>query len=241
MKHLLIASQSRSHVSRVESLLPCEVTADGYSIEGKVFEIYGADVCILLPTPLFARLRSMPVVLTIRDGSWGVMMGYVKCQQQIGIGEVLILIQIAQPLAIPRMTLECRDPSNYVLDAYPAKKGWLKWVRRRTGSSPVSFQEQRLIPRLPIHTTCSVVTKNMSTNGITRDLSFTGFSVLFSDFAPECLWNALLHIKFVRLYARPIGVAHHNRGTVVRFRVESIQEGENRWRDLHYSFWQHLS
>ncbi|WP_053381878.1 hypothetical protein [Nitrospira moscoviensis] len=28
---------------------------------------------------------------------------------------------------------------------------------------------------------------------------------------------------------------------LVRFRIDQIQEGEERWRDLHYSYWRHLA
>ena len=246
MRHTA-ALRSPSPHNQLDPLRLCEVATDGHSIEGEVFDICGENVYILLPTPLFAHLHSTPVVITMLDGSWATASGYVKGQQQIGIGEVLILIQLAHsPAALPSMLRGCHDQSlspqlDRVFNGYPAKNGLLKWVRSWTGYAISPSQDQRLIPRLPIHTTCFVFTKHSIRKGVTRDLSFTGFSVLFSDFSPECLWNALFQIKFVKLKARPIGVSHQGPSTVVRFRVESIHEGENRWRDLHYSFWQHLS
>jgi hypothetical protein len=225
----------------------CEVAAEGYSIAGQIFDIRQENVRILLPTPLFAHLNSTPVVVTMLDQPWVRITGRVTRQQQIGVGEVLIQIELAKlPVTVPSMLPGYHDrftslPVDCASDAWLTKKRWTEWVPSWTDSSAGPFQDQRLIPRLAIHTTCSVFTKNLSRKGVTRDLSYTGFSVLFSDFSPEYLWNALFHIKFVKLKATPIGVDHQDSCTVVRFRVESIHEGENRWRDLHYSFWQHLS
>lgn len=55
------------------------------------------------------------------------------------------------------------------------------------------------------------------------------------------LWGAVLQVKFVTVKALPIGIEHRGADTLVRFRVDQIQEGEERWRDLHYSYWRHLS
>ncbi len=247
MTHQVTALRSPSPHRRIDSSTLCEVSTDGYSIEGEVFDVCGENIYILLPTPLFAHLHSIPVVIRMLDGSWAKVSGHVKYQQQIGVGEVLIVIQLAHsPVAGPSMPHRCHDLSVSpqfirVLNAYPAKNGLLEWIRSWTGYPLVHSQDQRLIPRLPIRTTCFVFTKNTIIKGVTRDLSFTGFSVQFSDFSPECLWNALFQIRFVKLKARPIGISHQGCSTVVRFQVESIHEGENRWRDLHYSFWQHLS
>lgn len=247
MKHQVTALRSLSPHHRIDSLTLCEVSTDGYSLEGEVLDVCGENISILLPTPLFARLPSTPVAIRMLDGSWPRISGHVKCQQQIGVGEVLIVIQVTHSsMAVPNMPRGGHGPSiapqfNRVFHAYPAKPRLLDWIRSWTGYPFVHAREQRLIPRLPIRTTCFVFTKNTIIQGVTRDLSFTGFSVQFSDFSPECLWNALFQIKFVKLKARPIGILHQGTSTVVRFQVESIHEGENRWRDLHYSFWQHLS
>ena len=246
MTPLTEALRSSSPHSRVDSLGLCEIATDGYSIEGEVFDIRGESLYILLPTPLFAHLHSTPVVVTMLDDSLARASGHVQCQQHIGVGEVLIVIQVVHSsMDVPCMPHGCHHQSLSLhvdrgFNVYPTKNRLLEWVRSWTGYPIVPFHEQRLIPRLPIRTTCFVFTKHTIKQGVTQDLSFTGFSVLFSDFSPEWLWNALFQIKFVKLKARPIGITHQGRYTVVRFRVESIHEGENRWRDLHYSFWQHL-
>jgi hypothetical protein len=77
--------------------------------------------------------------------------------------------------------------------------------------------------------------------GTTRDFSYSGVSVLFTDYSPDNLSEALLRITFVTLKATPVEIVRQGRNTVVRFRIESIHEGERRWRDLHYSYWPHLS
>jgi|GEM_PF-5009285 len=81
--------------------------------------------------------------------------------------------------------------------------------------------------------------KDMIRKEVTRDLPYTGFSVRFLDFSPDCLWGALFYVR--QTEATPVDLAHHGRSTVFRFCADPIQEGENRWRDIHYSYWQHLS
>jgi hypothetical protein len=232
---------------RIPELL-CQIMVEGVSLEGRPIELRGRSLWIILPAPLFARPDSTIVVVVGQsDGSSVKIAGRVTCQQQIDVGEVLVAIQLADPPdEVTAALLESHAfPLTHLLDReprqYPQMTRLLDWVRILAGYPIAAFQDQRLIPRLAIHTTCTIFTNDMIRTGVTQDLSYTGFSVRFSDFSPDCLWGALFYIKFVKLKARPIGIAHQGRYTVVRFRVESIQEGENRWLDLHYSYWQHLS
>lgn len=234
-------------LARVSREFLCEVVVDGLSIEGKTLNLNEQGMAVLLPEPLFARLDSTTVVLTKPDGSLVKMTGRVIRQRQIGVGEVLIGIQLADlPVETTSALIEkCAPASPFQLEParahYPEPKGLLGWMRTVAGFPAVPFADRRRIPRLAIHTVCAILNEEPSRKGLTQDVSFTGFSVLFSDFSPAHLWGALFQIKFVKLKAMPIGIAHRGSDTLVRFRVEHIQEGEERWRDLHYSYWRHLS
>jgi hypothetical protein len=227
--------------------LLCEVIVDGLSIAGRTIELAERDLSIVLQVPLFARLDWATILLTQHDGSTVEAAGRVTRQEQIGVGEVLVVIRLVD-LPIKVTTL---PPENHSLtvplqvdcaaEQHFQTTKLLDWVRILAGSSVVPNQDRRLIPRLTIHTACTMLTKDRLRAGLTRDVSYMGFSVQFSDFAPDYLGSALFCIKFVKLKATPIGLTDQGTYTVVRFRVDSIQEGESRWRDMHYSCWQHLS
>jgi hypothetical protein len=234
-------------LTRVTREFLCEVVVDGLSLEGKTVDLNERGMAVVLPEPLFARLDSTTVVLTRPDGALVKMTGRIIRQQQIGVGEVLVGIQLADlPVETTNVLIEkCMPASPFQMETtpvpYPEPKGFLGWVRALVGYPAAPFQDRRRIPRLAIHTTCAILSEELNRKGITQNVSYTGFSVLFSDFSPDHLWGALFQIKFVKLKAMPIGIEQRGPDTVVRFRVEHIQEGEARWRDLHYSYWRHLS
>jgi hypothetical protein len=234
-------------LARIAREFLCEVAADGLSVEGRTVDLNERGMAVVLPKPLFARLDSTTVMLTNADGSLGKMTGRVIRQQQVGVGQVLVGIQFAELSVEATRTLieKCAPASPFQRDTvpplHPDPNSLMSWIRTLAGYPPVPFQDRRCIPRLAIHTACTILHEKPKRKGLTQDLSYTGFSVLFPDFSPYHLWGTLFQIKFVKLKALPVGITHCGSNTLVRFRVEYIQEGEERWRDLHYSFWQHLS
>lgn len=70
-------------------------------------------------------------------------------------------------------------------------------------------------------------------------LSYYGASIFFPNYAPDNLPEAQLRLKFVTLKTTAVDIAQQGRNAVVRFRIESIHKGDRRWRNLHYSYWQH--
>lgn len=258
MEAIMIADREQDHrpstesrpvrrLVRVSRDFLCEVFADGISLEGRTVNLNESGLSVLLPEPLFARLDSTTVVLTGSDGSLVRMTGRVIRQQRIGVGAVLVGIQLAElPVDATKALIEkCAPDSPFQMETEPVVRpkpgGLLGWLRALAGFPAIPVHDRRRIPRLPIHTVCTILGDDPFCKGLTHDLSYTGLSVLFPDFSPGRLWGALFQIKFVTLKASPIGIVHRGPATLVRFRVEHIQEGEERWRDLHYSYWRHLS
>lgn len=225
----------------------CEVVTGGLSFAGKIVALRHNCLRVILPTPLFARPDATTVVLTSLDGMSLSMAGCVMSQRQIGVGEMLTVIQLADlppesamPLHQQHMIASLRH-----MHRTPGLSPWtgrcVDWAHDLTDYVLAPFQDRRLIPRLAIRTNCAILSPETVRQGTTRDLSYSGASVFFSDFSPDHLSEALLRIKFVTLKATPVDIAQQGCHAVVRFRIESIHEGERRWRDLHYSYWQHLS
>jgi hypothetical protein len=73
------------------------------------------------------------------------------------------------------------------------------WAHDLADSVLAPFQDRRLIPRLAIRTNCAILNTDVPRQGATRDLSYSGASVLFPDYSPDGVPGALLRIKFVTL------------------------------------------
>jgi hypothetical protein len=226
----------------------CEVLVDGLSMEGRTVNLNEQGLAVALPEPLFANLDSATVSFTASDGSLFRVTGRVVRQHQSKIGEVIVGIHLAD-LSVDntRALIEkCAPDSPFHMESgpfrYPQTGGLREWIRSLAGQPLISPSERRRIPRLPIHTTCAILAGGETTHkGLTQDLSYTGLSVLFPDFDPGQLWGAILHIKFVKLKALPIDIDYRGSDALVRFHVDHIEEGKERWQDLHYSYWRHLS
>ena len=69
--------------------------------------------------------------------------------------------------------------------------------------------------------------------GQLEDMSFTGVSARFPSTPKGSLTGSLLELPQITLKVSPLSMVRRLRKTCVRFRVESIEQGEQQWRDLH--------
>jgi hypothetical protein len=243
-----VTTRPARQLARVARKFRCEVVVDGLSVEGKTVDLNERGVAVVLPHPLFANLDSATVILANPGGTPVRMTGRVIRQRQIGVGQVLVGIQLAE-LSVGTTTAlieACAPVSPLQRETapihYPAPTSLLGWLRVLAGYPAEPFQDRRRIPRLPIHTACAILSdEKANRRGLTQDVSYTGLSAWFPDLPLDRLWSTVLQVKFVKLKAMPVGIVHRGSNTLVRFRVEHILEGEERWRDVHYSYWQHLS
>jgi hypothetical protein len=223
----------------------CDIFADGLSLEGRILNLNEQGLAVALSEPGFADLNCVQVILTAHDGSLCHLTGRVVRQHQTTIGEVVVGIQLAE-LSVETTTdliEKCAPHSPFTMEPdifrYPESSGLHGWIHALIGQPPVPPPDHRRIPRLPIHTACVVLRPEMTHNGLTQDLSYSGLAVLFPNISPGQLWGAVLQVKFVRLKALPVSIEHRGPDVLVRFRVDD--EGKDRWRELHYSYWRHLS
>jgi PilZ domain len=221
----------------------CKVAVDGLSMEGRTMNLSEQGLAVALPEPLFWNLDSATVAFTVSDGSLFQVTGRVVRQYQSQIGEVILGIQLADlSVDTTRALVEnCATDSPFRMESepfrYPEPRGRRGWIRSFASHPLISPPARWQIPCLPIHTACAIFVGRESTyKGLTQDLSYAGLSVLFPDFNPGQLWGAILHIRFVKLKALPIGIDHRGADALVRFRVDHIEEGKQRWQDLHYSY-----
>ena len=92
---------------------------------------------------------------------------------------------------------------------------------------------RRRIPRLPFAKTCQLEFEGAVLQGTTRDISFAGVTVVFPgkhEMRPE---TYVLSIEDVKLTVTPIESVVQRKETLVRFRIETIENGEPTWQAWH--------
>jgi hypothetical protein len=99
--------------------------------------------------------------------------------------------------------------------------------------------DQRRMLRLQTHTPCRLNTGDRLITGHLTDMSFTGISTVFRRTPAGSLAGSLLELPQVTLKVSPVAIVRRWTTTVVRFRVDSIESGELRWREWHEREWRH--
>ncbi|MDH5738751.1 MAG: hypothetical protein OEY77_00330, partial [Nitrospira sp.] len=84
---------------------------------------------------------------------------------------------------------------------------------------------------------CRLNTSTSLLSGKLEDMSFTGVSVLLPSTPKGALIGALLELPRITLRVSPVSVMNRLGTNCVRFRVESIERGEQHWRELHQKHW----
>lgn len=78
---------------------------------------------------------------------------------------------------------------------------------------------------------CRLRASNRLLTGHLTDMSFTGVSAVFCRTPTGSLAGSLLELPQVTLKVSPVAIVRRWRTTLVRFRVDSVECGEPRWRD----------
>jgi hypothetical protein len=165
--------------------LSCEVVAGGLSFVAKIVALRKNRLRVILPTPLFARPDSTTVIFTNLDGVSLSIAGCVIRQRQIGVGEMLTVIQLATLPSESAMTPHERRmiAALHQIHGTPWRSLWavhcVDWAHDLVGYVLAPFQDRRIIPRLAIRTNCAILSTDTPKQGTTRDLSYSGVSVLF--------------------------------------------------------------
>lgn len=94
--------------------------------------------------------------------------------------------------------------------------------------------------RVPSGILCRLSTPRLLLTGTLEDMSFTGVSVLFPSAPKGSLAGSFLELPQITLKVAPVSIVRRWRHICIRFRVESIEQGEQRWRDLHHARWRRL-
>jgi cellulose synthase (UDP-forming) len=147
---------------------PCGIVANDLPLEGKTLNLNEQSLAVLLPKPVFADLDRVLVMLTTQDGFLLNLTGHVVRQHQTKIGEVIVGIQLAELSGKTTTSLIDKYPlhSLFRIEAdpfqYPELRGLRRWVPILLGQLSAPLTDRRRIPRLPVHTACSILRPEMA-------------------------------------------------------------------------------
>ena len=217
---------------------------DGEEVPAQILNVSEQGAAVTVERPIFTSQDYVLLALTSSRGVLLRLTARIVRQDPMPSGEVSVGLQFD----------ELDDDTRQVLvdkifgDSVPWEATYR--IQPGIGSSLRSLLYALTVPwrsltwnrrgmiRVTGGTTCQIKTPAALMRGQVEDMSFTGVSARFTSSPKGSLAGSLLQLPGVTLKVSPVAVIQKRRKILVRFRVESIESGEDRWRTLHYARWQ---
>jgi len=229
---------------RLPRAFTTELRAGNQLIPATTIDINEAGVALRVRHPLFTQLDSASVFFTTHSGERLQLKGRIVRQEPTATGDVVVGIQF--------MSMDDRAMQALLVTIFSESLHWNMATSFKPSASHSlrslikalsvvwrpRISRRRQIPRVSFCAPCQVETVNSSFSGTTRDVSYGGLSVQFAPPLQESLVGTILHLQGVTMKVFPVETTDRPTHTLVRFRVDHIEDGEQRWRDLHTASWQ---
>lgn len=220
-----------------------ELHADGESIPARIVDINEQGAAVSLDRPVFTAQDTVTLSLTSSQGTLVRLTGRIVRQERQPSGEMAAGLQFTELDEATRQVLVDKifgDPAPWE-DRHRFKPGIRSSLRSLLYALTVPWRsftwERRRMLRVPGGPVCRLTTQTSLLVGKLENMSFTGVSAQFPSIPKGSLVGSLLQFSHVTLKVSPVSVARRPGRTSVRFRVESIEAGEEQWRNLHYARW----
>lgn len=220
-----------------------ELFVDDNSVVARILNINEHGAALLLETPIFTAQLSMTLLFTSSQGAIVRLTGRIVRQVRLPSGEVEAGLQFIDLDDSTKQVLLDKifgDPAPWE-ESYRFKPGVASSVRSLLSALIVPWKaftwEKRRIPRISYETSCRLNTATSLLAGKLENISFTGVSVLFPSTPKGSLAGSLLELPHITLKVSPISIVPRLRKTSIRFRVESVERGEQYWREVHDRNW----
>jgi cellulose synthase (UDP-forming) len=231
------------HGYRLHRDYASELCADRESVPARIVNINERGAALSLDRPVFTAQDTLALYLTSSQGSPVRLAGRIVRQERRPSGEIAVALQFADLDEATRQALVEKifgDPAPWE-DGYRFKPGIFSSLRSLLYALTVPWQsfnwERRRMLRVPGGSVCRLRTETSLLMGTLKNMSFTGVSAEFPSSPKGSLVGSLLELSCVTLKVSPVSMVRRPGRTCVRFRVESIEKGEERWRTLHYARW----
>ena len=216
-----------------------ELFVDGTAVTARILNVNEHGAALSLEWPVFTAQDSVTLRLTSSSGTLVRLTGRIVRQERLLLGEVVAGLQFVDLDEATRQVLVDKifgDPAPWE-DSCRFKPGIASSLRSLLFALTVPWRaftwERRRMLRIRSGTACRLNTPTLFLMGQLEDMSFTGVSARFPSTPKGSLTGSLLELPQITLKVSPLSMVRRLRKTCVRFRVESIEQGEQQWRDLH--------
>jgi cellulose synthase (UDP-forming) len=220
-----------------------ELFLDNTSVAARILNINEHGAALSLEHPVFTSRGIVTLLLTSSQGMIVRLLGRIIRQERLPSGDVGAGVQFEGLDEATRQVLVDKifgDPASWE-ETYQLQPGIASSLRSLLFALTAPWRsfnwERRRMLRVHHETPCRLNTSTSLLSGKLEDMSFTGVSVLFPSAPKGSLVGALLELPRITLKVSPVSVMHRLRTSCVRFRVESIERGEQHWRELHQKHW----
>ena len=242
---MFVASEQAQgrHAFRLNRDFASELFVDDVSFTARILNINEQGAALSLGHPVFTAQDTVTLLLTSSQGTLVRLTGRIVRQERSpsgGVSAALQFIDLDESTRQALVDLIFGDPAPWE-ESYQFKPGIVSSVRSLLYSLTVPWRsltwDRRRMLRLPGGTPCRLNTPAFLLKGHVEDMSFTGVSALFPSTPKGSLVGSLLELPHITLKVSPVSMVRRLRNTRVRFRVESIERGEQRWREMHSNRW----
>ena len=216
-----------------------ELFMDNTSVVARILNINEHGAALLLDQPVFTAQSTVSLLLTSSQGTIVRLPSRIVRQEQLpsgGVGAGLQFIELDDTIRGVLLDKIFGDPAPWE-DNYRFQPGIASSLRSLLYALTAPWRsfnwERRRMLRVSHESVCRLRTPTSFVPGKLEDMSFTGVSALFPSTPNWSFTGALLELPRTTLKVSPVSVVHGLRTTSVRFRVESIERGEEHWRALH--------
>jgi hypothetical protein len=220
-----------------------ELFVDGTSVAARILNINEHGVALSLERPIFTAQNTGTLLVTSSQGTIVRLAGRIIRQERLSSGDVGAGLHFTDLDDSTRQVLVDKifgDPAPWE-ESYRFQPGIASSLRSLMYALTVPWRsftwERRRMLRVPHETSCRLSTATSLLSGKVEDMSFTGVSVVFPSTPKGSLAGSLLELPRVTLKVSPVSMMRRLRKTCVRFKVESIERGEQQWRELHEDQW----
>lgn len=217
---------------------------DGEEISARITDLNEQGAGAIVPQPILTLQQSVSLALTSSAGALLKVTAQVIRQEPLPSGQVKVGLQFDELDEKTRKVLvdKIYGDSDLWEDTYRFQPGIVSSLQSLGQALTAPWRRllwnRRNMIRFDCRSFCLLKAHSAVLKGRVQDMSFSGVSALLQGAPTGSLVGSLLELHGITLKVIPVSMVRRRRFTLVRFKIDSVEAGEERWRALHHARWQ---